>query len=97
MMMTKIALQITIDSPCRRATDDMKKDLIINGKTGEITQMEEKSEVYEKGLSINDLLKRSDEIVDTVTISSSRTHLLPPLDQPRLFLLSSQQTKHRPT
>ena len=93
-MMTKIGLQITIDSPCRRATDDPKKSLIINGKTGEIEQMEEKSEVYEKCLSPNDLLKRADEIVDTVAISSRRTPLLPSLGSSRLFLLPSQQTKH---
>ena len=47
-MITTIALQITIDSPYRRAIDDLKKGLILNGETGGIEQVGEKGDVIEK-------------------------------------------------
>lgn len=84
-MTTKIALQITIDSPCRQATDDMKKGLIINGETGQIEQMEEKSDVIEKRFYTDDLLKRADEVIDIVTIIHRQTRLLPSLDLPKVI------------
>jgi len=78
-MMTTIALQIIIDSPCRRATDDLKKGLIINGKAGGIEEAEEKGDVIEKHFYTDDLLKRADEVIDTVTIDHRLTGLLPSL------------------
>jgi len=71
MMTANIALQITIDSPCRNTTDDLKKGLIINGETGRIEQMDEKSGAIEKRFYTDDLLQRSDKVIDTVTITYS--------------------------
>jgi hypothetical protein len=77
MMTTNIVfLQIKIDSPGCRATDDLKKGLIINGESGRIEQMEEKSAAVEKGLYTDDSLKRADEVIDSVTIAHRQTGLL---------------------
>lgn len=83
-MTTKIALQITIYSPWQRATDDLKRGLIINGETGAIEQTGEKIDAVEKSFYTDDLLKRADEVTDTVTIGPRRTHLLTFPDLPRV-------------
>jgi hypothetical protein len=75
-MTTKIALQITIYSPWQRATDDLKRGLIINGETGGIEQIGEKSDAVETSFYTDDLLKRAEEVIDTVTIGHRQTHLL---------------------
>ena len=72
-MTTKIALQITIYSPWQRATDDLKRGLIINGETGGIEQIGEKSDAVEKSFYTDDLLKRADEVTDTITIGHRQT------------------------
>jgi len=83
-MTTTIALQITIDSLCRRATDDLKKGLIINGETGGIEQAEEKVDVIDKHFYTDDLLKKANEVIDSVTIDHRQTRLLPSLDLPKV-------------
>ncbi len=79
-MRTNIALQITIDSPGCRATDDLKKPLIINGETGRIEEREVKSAAVDQRFYTDDSLKRADEVIDCVMISHGQTRLLPPPD-----------------
>ena len=77
MITAKVDMQITIDSSQRQGTDDLKKGLIINGETGEIEQFDDKTGALETGGYRTDLLKRADSVIDTVTISSRETRLLP--------------------
>ncbi len=79
-MITIIALRIKIGSPCLRATSDLKKGLIINGETGGVEQAEEKGDAIEKHINNDELLKRADEVIDTVTIDHRQTRLLPSRD-----------------
>jgi hypothetical protein len=83
-MTTKIALQITIYSPWQRVTDDLKRGLIINGETGRMEQIGVKSDAIEKCFYTDDLLKRADEVIDTVTIGYRQTHFLPSPDLPKI-------------
>ena len=80
--MTNIAF-IRIDSPRRRATDDLNKGVIIDGRTGKVEQIEEKSDAAERRFYSDDLLIRADEVIDTVTIAHRQTHLLPSSGLPK--------------
>ncbi len=82
-MTTKIALQVSIYSP-RQCATDLEKGLIINGETGRIEQIGEKSDAIEKRFYTDDLLKRADEVIDAVTIVHRQTHLLPSPDLPKV-------------
>ena len=80
--MTNIPL-MRIDSPRRRATDDLNKGVIINGRTGKVEQIEEKSDAAGKRFFSDDLLIRADEVIDTVTIAHRQNHLLPSSGLPK--------------
>lgn len=81
-MTTKIALQISISSP--QCAADLKRGLIINGETGGVEQIGDKSDAIEKRSYTDDLLKRAEQVIDTVTIVHRQTHLLPSPDLPKV-------------
>jgi hypothetical protein len=61
-------VQIIMDSEHRHANDENKEGLIINGETGEIEQTLDGAGILERGSHSDNLLKRADEVVDTVSI-----------------------------
>lgn len=88
-MTTKIALQITTEIPRQRAADAAERGLIIDGRTGRIEQMDENSDAVRDHRYIDDLYRRADLVIDTVTISHRQPDLLP---SPALPMIAQTQS-----
>ena len=68
MIAANVAMQIVVGSPLHEI-DQPKRGIIINGRTGEVEPAERKLASIERCSYRDGLLKRADEVVDTISIT----------------------------